>query len=124
MAQVYGAPATDFFFGLLNNTLMTTVAYASPQPALPSRRRRRGGTAQLRRPAQAAQLRRRARRRHLSRPERRVGADTALRDALAALSTQNHQAVDPFFATYPELLSLYITYISSAEPLRSGAISC
>jgi hypothetical protein len=34
MALVYGNPAADFFFGLLNNTLATSVAYAHPQPTL------------------------------------------------------------------------------------------
>ncbi len=34
MGLVYDAAATDFFFGLLNNALTTSVDYASPLPAL------------------------------------------------------------------------------------------
>ena len=35
MALVYGNAATDFFFGLINNTFSVTVPYSNPQPTLP-----------------------------------------------------------------------------------------
>jgi hypothetical protein len=46
-----------------------------------------------------------------------IASDPALPAALASLAAASQQAVTPFFATYPELQSLYSAYVASAAPI-------
>jgi hypothetical protein len=102
MALVYGNSATDFFFGLLNNTLTSLATYSSPQGALAQPvieasagrlsyddlRKRITFTGILDKTTQAA-------------VDAAITAndnDANLHTALANLATANHQAIDPFFA--------------------------
>ena len=114
MGLVYGTAATDFFFGLLNNTLKTTVTYSNPvgQPTL----------AQPILDAASGRLSYDDLRKQLiytgvldattlgtiHAAVTAYGNDQSLQTALDALSNANHKLVDPFFTTYPELLTLYI----------------
>jgi hypothetical protein len=120
MAMVYGSAATDFFFGLLNGTLTTATAYASasgavPQPILAASggrlsyddlRKQLTFTGVLDTATQAA----------IDAAITANGNDAVLHAALASLAAANHQTVDPFFATYPELLPLYTAYAASSDP--------
>ena len=110
MGLVYGTAATDFFFGLLNNTLKTTVTYSNPvgQPTL----------AQPILDAASGRLSYDDLRKQLiytgvldattlgtiHAAVTANGNDQSLQTALDALSNANHKLVDPFFTTYPELL--------------------
>jgi hypothetical protein len=120
MALVYGNSTTDFFFGLLNGTLTTSIPY--PNPAYPS-------------PQPSPQAMIDASNGRLSYDELRkqltfagfldpvtqesidlsIGNAEALRRALADLATANQRTVGPFFADYPELLPLYTVYASSGD---------
>lgn len=117
MTLVYGTDAANFFFGLLNNTLAVATPYANPQPTLAQAvldvasgrlsyddlRKQLIYTGVL----DAATL---------SALTGVIGANAPLQAALAALSAANHTVVDPFFATYPELLPLYAAYVASNDP--------
>ena len=112
MALVYSSSATNFFFGLLNGTLVSSVNYSGassvPQAVID---------------ASAGALSYDSLRKQLSFAGvitasmliamQAAAADPALKAALTALSTVNQQLVGPFFATYPELLPLYTAFIAS-----------
>ena len=118
MALVYGNDAAGFFFGLLNNTLTVSVAYSAPQLPFPQAvldaslgrlayddfRKLLTWSGVLDAAALAA-------------VQAAAAGDATLLAALNSLSTANHKAVDPFFATYPELLPLYVAYSTSNAPL-------
>ena len=117
MELVYSTTATDFFFGLLNNTLTTTVTYSNPvgQPTL----------AQPILDAASGRLSYDDLRKQLiytgvldattlgtiHAAVTANGNDQSLQTAVDALSNANHELVDPFFTTYPELLPLYIFWL-------------
>ena len=115
MGLVYSSTATDFFFGLLNNTLTTSVAYANSQPTLAQpildaasgrlsyddRRKQLIYTGVLDATTLAA----------IHAAVTAYGNDQSLQTAVDALSNANHKLVDPFFTTYPELLPLYIFWL-------------
>jgi hypothetical protein len=120
MTLVYGTGTSDFFFGLINGTMSTTVPYSDPRGALPQAvltaasgrlsyddLRKQLSYAGVLDPATLAVL------------ENAAGADAALLAALAALSAANHQAVDPFFATYPELQQAYRDYVNSDDSISA-----
>ncbi|HEX5271715.1 MAG TPA: neuraminidase-like domain-containing protein [Gemmataceae bacterium] len=119
MGLVYDAPTTDFFFGLLNNTLTNSVNYSSPQGALPQpvldasagRLSYDDFRKQLtfRGALDAATLA------ALQAAVTANGDEAALHDALNKLSAAIHQTVDPFFADYPDLLPLYTAYAASND---------
>jgi len=116
MALVYDAATTDLFFGLLNDTLVTDVAYSHPQPVLeqaildaaPGRvgyddyRKRLSYTGVMTTAARDA----------LKTADPAVPFQTAV-DALYAA---NQQIVAPFFAKYAELQPLYDAYVASTDP--------
>ncbi|MGH8470921.1 MAG: neuraminidase-like domain-containing protein, partial [Gammaproteobacteria bacterium] len=126
MALVYGNDATNFFFGLLDNTLVSEVPYDHDQ-------------ATLEQPILDAP------------PPGRIGYDDFgkrlsytgvmtkdARDALQAASTsaefkdavhspdpdkrslyeENQKVIGPFFDRYPELLPLYDAYVASNETVE------
>ena len=124
MELVYGATATDFFLGLLNNTVTTSVAYGNPQPSLAQpildaatgrlsyddlgKQLAYGGV------LDAATL---------TAVQAAITANgnyPPLQAAMTALSAANHQLVDPFFSAYPELGpgpgTPYGTYVASSDP--------
>ena len=123
MTLVYGSTASGFFFGLLNNTLVTSTTYGNPQPTL----------AQPILDASSGRLSYDDLRKQLSftgvlDATTRTAIDLAITNngnyaplhaALATLATSNQQAVGPFFATYPELLPLYTAYVASTDPLQT-----
>lgn len=117
MALVYGPEATDFFFGLLDETLLVEVAYTHPEPSLeqpilaaaPGRigyddfRKRLSYTGVMDESARD-QLKAAA------------GATGSFQAAVDELYGESQAKVAPFFARYPELLTLFSTYAGSAEP--------
>jgi hypothetical protein len=120
MTLVYGTGTSDFFFGLINGALSTTVPYSAPGGALPQAiltaasgrlnyddLRKQLSYAGVLDPATLVVL------------QNAAGGDAALLAALAALSAANHQAVDPFFATYPELQQAYHEYVSSDDSISA-----
>jgi peptidoglycan hydrolase-like protein with peptidoglycan-binding domain len=123
MTLVYGNTTTDFFFGLLNNTLTSSAGYGSPQGAIPQPvidaslgrlsyddlRKQVTFTGVLDATTQAA----------IDAAITANGNDANLHAALVNLAAANHQAVDPFFAAYPELLPLYAAYVTSSDPAQT-----
>ena len=122
MTLVYGATASDFFFGLLNNTFTTSVAYSAPpgKPTLPQPvitastgrlsyddlRKQLSFAGVLDAAAQAA-------------IDAAITSDPALAAAVASLAAANQQAVGPFFTAYPELRPLYAAYVASTDPVQA-----
>ncbi len=127
MTLVYGATATGFYFGLLNNTLVSTIdypnpGYPNPQPA----------------PIQAVldasggrlsydDLRKQMNFSGVLDPQTQAAIHgditanqnvPALLQALTDLATANSQMVGPFFTAYPELLPLYVAFVTSTAPLQ------
>lgn len=119
MALVYGNTATDLFFGLLNNTLVSTVPYSHGQAALetaitnaaPSQiayddfRKQMTFTGVLTSTMRDA----------LRSPP---GITPQFQEAIAELYKRNQKVIQPFFARYPELQPLYETYIASNDPVE------
>jgi peptidoglycan hydrolase-like protein with peptidoglycan-binding domain len=123
MTLVYGSSASNFFFGLLNNTLVTSVAYGNPTPTLaqPILDASSGRLAydDLRKQLSFAGALDAATRAAIDAAITSNGNLAALHTALANLAAANQQAVGPFFATYPELLPLYTAYVASSDPLQT-----
>ncbi len=117
MSLVYGTSATDSFFGLLNNTLVTSVPCAAAQPGLAQpiidASAGRLSYDDLRKELSFAGLLDATTQAAIDQAITGNGNDAALHAALASLATACQQAVGPFFATYPELLPLYHAYVAS-----------
>ena len=117
MALVYGNEATDLFFGLLGNTLVTDVPYSH-------------GQATLELPILDAAPERTAYDDFRKRLSYAGVLITATRDALKAVAgvtaqfqaavdslyAENQKVIGPFFTRYPELLPLYNAYVASSDP--------
>jgi hypothetical protein len=117
MTLVYGSVATNFFFGLLNNTVTVAVPYESPVPAAVIT----ASTGRLTYDDFAKQLIYAG---ILDAPtltalQTAAGADPGLQTALLALNTANLAAVGPFLAQYPELLAAYQKYVASNDTLQN-----
>jgi peptidoglycan hydrolase-like protein with peptidoglycan-binding domain len=127
MALVYGTTATDFYFGLLSNTLVTAIdypspAYPNPQPAplqavidatggrlsYDGLRKQLSFAGVFDAPTQAA----------IQSAITTYQNVPALTAALGQLVLANQQMVGPFFTTYPELLPLYSAFERSTSPLQ------
>jgi hypothetical protein len=122
MALVYGAAATDFFFGLLNNSVVTAVPFSAAsgavaQPILDSATGRLSYD-ELRKQLAFAGVLEAASQSAIDAAITANGNDAGLHAALAALAAANHLGVDPFFAAYPELLPLYAAYAASGDSLQ------
>lgn len=116
MALVYGNEATDLFFGLLGNTLVTDVRYSHPQATLeqpildeaPGRiayddfRKRLSYTGVLTKGT-----------RDVLRAVAGVTAD--FRAAVDKLYEENQKIIKPFFDRYEELQPLYEAYAASND---------
>jgi hypothetical protein len=119
MALVYGNEATDFFFGLLNNTLTTTVTYSHPQLTLeqpilnvsPGRLAYDDFRKQLTFKGVLTVTIRDA-------FNAVAGVTTQFQTAINNLNTQNLQTVNPFFERYPELQPLYDAFAASSEAIE------
>ena len=119
MALVYGNTATDLFFGLLNNTLVSTVSYSHGQAALET--------------AITAAAPSRIAYDDFRKQMTFTGVLTsAIRDDLKAIPAvtpqfqaaidklyeNNQKVIQPFFARYPELRPLYEIYITTNNPVE------
>lgn len=118
MALVYGGEASGLFFGLLDNTLVTTQAHDH-------------GAAELEQPildAAPAQIGYDDFRKQLwfagymtttARDALKAvtGATAAFQAAVDGLFAQNDAILGPFFGRYPELLTLYNAYMTSPDPV-------
>lgn len=118
MALVYSSTATNFFFGLLNGTLISSVNYSSSsQPPIPQAVIDASGGAlsydNLRKQLSFAGV---VTAQILTAMQTAAAGQPAFQAALTALATGNQQLVGPFFTTYPELLPLYTTFVSSNAP--------
>jgi hypothetical protein len=124
MELVYGATATDFFLGLLNNTLTTWVAYGNPQPTLaqPILDAASGRLSydDLRKQLTFASVFDAATLAAVQAAITANGNYAPLQTAVSALFAANHKAVDPFFNAYGELGpgpgTPYGIYVASSDP--------
>lgn len=117
MALVYDNAATDLFFSLLNNTLVTDISYSHNQPALerfildaaPGRiayddfRKRLSFTGLMTTTLRDAL---------------KVGVSLPFENAVNSLYAENQKIIGPFFARYPELQPIYDTYTASNDALE------
>lgn len=118
MVLVYGNKTTDFFFGLLHQTMITAVPYSHPQAELeptilaviPERIAYDNFRKQLSFIGVLA-----AETRDLIKAA--APAVPEFQQAIDRLFEENQQAIGPFFERYPELLPFYDTYINSNESL-------
>ena len=115
MTLVYGSDATDFFFGLLNDTLVSDTAFSTSTAALPTSVANAAGGRlaydDLRKRLTFSGVLSTTMRDQV----KTEGAGiTGFADAMDSLYTLNQAAVGGFFAKYPELLPLYNTYVGSA----------
>jgi len=119
MALVYGNEATDFFFGLLGNTLTTTATYSHGQPTLEQ-------------PILDVAPERLAYDDFRKQLTFRGVLTPTIRDALKAVAVvtaqfqaavdslyaENQQTINPFFDRYPELRPLYDAFAASNDPIE------
>lgn len=119
MALVYGNEATDFFFGLLGNTLTTTVTYSHGQPTLeqPILDVAPGRLAY-------DDFRKQLTFRGVLTPTLRdalkgvAGVTAQFQAAVDSLYAENQQTINPFFDRYPELRPLYDAFAASSDPIE------
>ena len=117
MAMVYGNEATDLFFGLLGNTVVSQVLYTHPQSDLEQAIL---DTA----PGQIAydDFGKKLSYTGVLTPAKRDALKAiaivtdSFRTAVDSLYDANQKVVGPFFARYPELAALYDTYVGSTDP--------
>ncbi len=116
MTLVYGAQPTNFFFGLVNNTVTVSVPYGDGVPAgvITASNGRLSYDDLAKQLTYAGVLDATT----LSAMNTAATGNAPLLSAIAALNTANQAAVNPFFAQYPELLSAYQTYVASTDPLQ------
>jgi hypothetical protein len=120
MTLVTGAATADFFFGLLTGTVVTSVPYSAPAPAIPQAVLD-AGRGRLSYDAFAKQLRFAG----LLDPATQVGLITAaagaagLVTAINDLATANAALAGPFFADHSDLglQALGEAFVASADPL-------
>lgn len=117
MALVYGNKATNLFFGLLDNTLVSTVSHSHTTANLeatilnvaPGRlsyddfRKQLSFTGVLTLIVKDAL-------------KAIAGVSATFQLAIDKLYEENQKVIKPFFAQYPKLLPLYEAYITSNEP--------
>ncbi len=121
MTLVYGSGATDFFFGLLNNALSVSVPYppeSTPNAAPPSQAVVAASLGRLSYDTFAKTL-------TFSGAfdagtlaaigAAIAGTNGSLQAAVNELYTASQAMYQPFFATYPELFPLYLSYINSTD---------
>lgn len=123
MALVYGNEASDFFFGLLGNTLTTEVAYSHGQsklePAITNTALDRIAYDDFRKQLSYSGVLITVVRDALKAV---TGVSPQFRAAVDSIYAKNHGVVDPFFARYPELALAYNNYDSDTDPTHSPAV--
>ncbi|MEM6436202.1 MAG: neuraminidase-like domain-containing protein, partial [Cyanobacteria bacterium P01_D01_bin.115] len=115
MAMVYPGDAADFFFGLLENTLTTSVSYNQIEDEL--------NTAIS---AVTTQIAYDSLRKELTftgvltegilEDLNATDDNSEFQDAVDRLYAENQNRIQPFFQRYPELWPLYETYVTSDAP--------
>jgi hypothetical protein len=117
MTLVYGAEATDVFFGLLENTLTVAVTYSHPAPALEQpildAGQHRIAYDDFRKQLSYAGLLDPATRDALKAV---AGTTDAFKIAIDSLYTASQKATQPLFDRYPELSELLADYTASSLP--------
>lgn len=120
MALVYGNTASEFFFGLLENTFATAVAYghghATLEPAILDAAPGRIAYDDFRKRLSFTGVLTTATRDALAAV---AGVTQPFKDAVNSLYLENQKVIGPFFGRYPELLPLHDGYVSSAEPAEA-----
>ena len=125
MTLVYGATASATFFGLLNNTVTTSVAYSTPpgqqtlpQPVIDASTGRLSYD-NLGKQLTFAGVLDTGTQAAIDAAITASAPDVAaLTTAIASLASASQQAVGPFFTTYPELYPLYTSYVASTDPVQ------
>jgi hypothetical protein len=123
MTLVYGAPATNVFFGLINNTFMTSVTYSGGTPQAVLDATMANGVNRLSYDdfgklltfsgvLDATTLA------AINGAIAGAGGNAALSAAVAILSANNQTAVTAFFTQYPDLQAAYTAYATSNDPLQ------
>jgi Neuraminidase-like domain/Salmonella virulence plasmid 28.1kDa A protein len=117
-ALAFGSETADFFFSLLDRTFAVSVPYGQPQPELPDAV---SGAAQgrlayddLKKQLTYTGVLDDA---ALVAMTAATSGDDALQAAIAALANANRRAVDPFFASNPQLRQPYTGYVASTDPV-------
>jgi Neuraminidase-like domain/FHA domain/Salmonella virulence plasmid 28.1kDa A protein len=124
MTLVYGATASAFFFGLLNNTFTTSFGYSTPtDQALPAQviaaSSGRLSYDDLAKQLTFAGVLDQGTQTDIDAAVQASGFDVPkLTAAIAGLASANQQAIGPFFSTYPELLPLYTAFVASSDPVQ------
>lgn len=117
MALVYGAETTETFFGLLEGTFVTQVAYAHTAatlaPALLAIAPERLAYDDLRKQLSFKGVTTTAQQTAL-----KAGQPAAFQNAVDALFAANQRVVVPFFAAFPELRLAFDNYLVSTAPLE------
>ena len=117
MALVYGAETTETFFGLLEGTFVTQVAYAHTGATLPSAllsvAPERLGYDDLRKQLSFKGVMTTALQTAL-----KAGQPLAFQNAVDALFAANQRVVVPFFSAFPELRPPFDAYLASTAPLE------
>jgi Neuraminidase-like domain/Putative peptidoglycan binding domain/Salmonella virulence plasmid 28.1kDa A protein len=123
MTLVYGTATTDFFFGLIDATMVTAVPCAAAQPTLvqPIIDASAGRLSydDLRKQLSFAGVLDSTVAAAIDQAITANGNDAALHAALASLATASQNAVAPFFAQYPELQPLYTAYVASTGTVQA-----
>jgi hypothetical protein len=122
MALVYGTAASNYFFGLLNQTVTVSAAYGAPPGrqvpgAVIDASAGRLGYDDLRKQLTFAGALDAATAAAIDAAITGSGADPALTPAVAALQAASAQQTGPFFAAFPELRPLYAAYVASPSSL-------
>lgn len=117
MTLVYGATATNFFFGLLNGTVTVSTPFGAAVPAavLTASGGRLTYDTLAKQLTYAGVLDPTT----LAAMEAAAPANAPLLTAIAALLTANQALVNPFFAQYPELLPAYNAYVASTATVQA-----
>ncbi|MBC1195383.1 PA14 domain-containing protein,virulence plasmid 28 protein [Microcystis aeruginosa BLCCF158] len=119
MALVYGNEATDFFFGLLGNTLTSTVTYSHGQPTLEQPILDIAPGQVVYDDFRKQLIFRGVLTLTLRDALKGVAVVTAqFQAAVDSLYTENQQIINPFFDRYPELRPLYDAFAASADPIE------
>jgi Neuraminidase-like domain len=111
MTLVYGATATNFFFGLLNGTVTVSTAFGTAVPAAVLTAS--GGRLTYDNLAKQLTYAGVLDPTTLAAMESAASTNAPLLTAIAALLTANQALVNPFFAQFPELLPAYNVYVAS-----------
>jgi hypothetical protein len=112
MALVYGNDATNFFFGLLDNTLAIEVSYDHHQASL-EQSILEAASGRIAYDDFGKRLSFAGVMTEAVRDALKIGVPLTFENAVDGLYEKNQKVIGPFFARYPELMSLYENYVAS-----------